>query len=183
MSGPPAAGKSTSARPLADALGYPLLCMDEVKEQLADAIGPGAIAITDELGDAAVRQLLASARELLSHGISVVLEGFFQSNRYSSDFADLAKMADAVLVHLLADDSVLKYRYEMRALRNERHWIHGDTEKIGTLEAELPEHMAKRLNLNIPHIVIDTTRESMDITATAHLIRQTRKHQMQENLA
>lgn len=157
--------------------------MDDVKEQLADAIGPGATAIADELGDAAVRHLLACARELLAHGISVIVEGFFQSDRYSSDFAKLADRADSVLVHLLAEDAVLKRRYESRALRGERHWIHGDEEKLPTLSPNLPPHMAERLRLDIPLIVIDTSEEQVDIAATVALIRQSRNLHMHEQTA
>lgn len=148
--------------------------MDTVKEQMADAIGPNAAMIANELGDAAVRQLLACAKELLSRGISVVVEGFFQSDRYSTEFAELASHADSVLVHLMAEDAVLKHRYEKRALDGVRHWIHGDKNKLGTLTPELPAYMAARLNLDIPQIVIDTTTYEMDVQATSRLIQQAR---------
>lgn len=148
--------------------------MDAVKERIADAIGPEATALSDDLGDAAIKQLLTLARELLEAGTDVIVEGFFQSNRYSPDFAELTTMADAVLLHFLADDAVLKNRYENRALAGERHWIHGDTEKLGSLSPELPPYMAERLQLTIPQIVIDTTNHSVDIDSTVQLIRQSR---------
>ena len=150
--------------------------MDDVKERLGDAIGAGATAISDELGDAAVHQILSLAKNLLESGIDVVVEGFFQSNRYSADFASLALGAESVLIHLQAEDSVLKKRYEDRAMRDERHWIHGDADKIGTLKPELPEYMAERLQLDVPQIVIDTTREQIDISAVVQLILRTSIH-------
>lgn len=146
--------------------------MDVVKEQLADAIGPSASVIADELGEAAVRQLISTAQELLSHGIDVIVEGFFQSDRYSKDFAELAQHADSLLIHLSADDSVLKHRYETRALAGDRHWIHGDIKKLPTLTPELPEHMAARLHLDIPTIVIDTSSHPLDIVSTLAFIRE-----------
>lgn len=40
ISGAPASGKTTLARPLADALGWPLLSKDRIKETLYDELGP-----------------------------------------------------------------------------------------------------------------------------------------------
>lgn len=148
--------------------------MDTVKEQMADAIGPGAVALAEQLGDAAVRQVLASARELLAAGMDVIVEGFFQSDRYSAAFVELTSHADSVLVHLMAEDSVLKHRYEVRAFSGVRHWIHGDTDKLPTLQPELPVYMASRLQLDVPQIIIDTTNRGMDVAATAQLIQQIR---------
>lgn len=154
--------------------------MDDVKERLADAIGPDALAIADQLGDAAVKQVTTVTHELLTHGMSVVVEGFFQSDRYSHDFAVLTHLADSVHVHLRADDSILKHRYEQRALQDARHWIHGDREKLGTLKPELPEYMAEPLHLGIPQLVIDTTHHSVDIPATVSLILHTLQSRLPE---
>ena len=41
VSGPPGAGKTTLARPLARALGFALLSKDDIKEPLFDVLGPG----------------------------------------------------------------------------------------------------------------------------------------------
>lgn len=165
---------------MADALGYPLLCMDDVKERLADAIGPAASEYTDLLGDAAVRAVIETAQELLEHGQSVIVEGFFQSDRYSADFAPLTAVADSVLVHLRADDAVLKDRYEQRALEEVRHWIHGDRQNLPSMTPELPAYMAKRLHLDIPQLIIDTTQQPVDVSATVSLILRELQPQLSE---
>lgn len=155
---------------MAREIGFALLCMDEIKERLADAIGPEAANMNDELGRASVHQIIAIAAEMLRSGQSVVIEGFFQSDLYSSDLSTITPLANAVLVHIRADDAVLKKRYEARALEDERHWVHGDREKLGTLKPQLPAYMAEPLHLDIPVITLDTSREALDITGLARRI-------------
>lgn len=154
-----------------------------MKERLADAIGPDARAIVSDFDDAAVQVLTTTAAELLRNGRDVIVEGFFQSDRYSETLASLTSRADSVLIHLLASDAELKHRYETRALEGQRHWIHGDTEKIGTLLPELPEYMAKMLNLTIPQIIVDTTERPLDINAIVQLIQESRVDDSHRNCA
>ena len=142
-----------------------------MKERLADAIGRDAMTFADALGDAAVLETIAIAHELLLRGQSVIVEGFFQSDRYSADFEPITTIANSVLVHLHAEDSVLKERYEKRALRGVRHWIHDDLQKLPNLQPRLPAHMAEPLDLKIPQLIIDTTHRMVDIPGTVILIR------------
>lgn len=157
--------------------------MDDVKENLADTIGPGAVAFADALGNAAVHEIIASAQELLEQGRDVIVEGFFQSSLYSRDFAQLTFMANSVLLHLHADDSALKHRYEQRTLREVRHWIHGDRDKLPSLTPELPTYTAERLHLDVPQLIIDTSQRPVDISATAGLIMRELRPQFTEQSA
>jgi AAA domain len=64
VTGPPASGKTTLARPLAHHLGVPLLGKDTIKEALFDTLGTGDRAWSRRLGAASYAVLLALAREL-----------------------------------------------------------------------------------------------------------------------
>ncbi|MCA9833190.1 MAG: AAA family ATPase [Thermomicrobiales bacterium] len=163
MSGPPAAGKTTHARPLAAALGYPLFAMDPIKEGLADAIGREALAIADALSAASVHHLLAIANEVITSGGDVMVEGFFRSGDFDHLFAPLVQRSRAVLIHLWADDLLLKDRYEQRALAHQRHWIHGDEARIGTLQPKLPEDLRAPLDLGVPRIFVNTSAGFADV--------------------
>ena len=55
VTGPPASGKTTLARPLARHLGLPLLGKDTIKEALFDALGTGDRAWSRRLGRPAMR--------------------------------------------------------------------------------------------------------------------------------
>src|SRR5205085_1605647 len=63
VSGPPGSGKSTIASVLAARFALPLLAKDSVKEILFDTIGAPGIAASRRLGEAAIRTLLAIARD------------------------------------------------------------------------------------------------------------------------
>ncbi len=171
VSGPPAAGKSTSAPLLAHALGMPLFSIDGTKEQLADVIGERALAWADELGDAAMRHVVQVAQELLAARNNVMIEGFMRHGPSEPLLAPLAELADTVLVHMYAADLILKDRYETRAVLPERHWIHGDIAKLGTLLPELPADMAAPLELGIPRIFVDTTAAAVPVAQVAALVR------------
>jgi predicted kinase len=64
VTGPPASGKTTLARPLAHLLGLPLLGKDTIKEALFDTLGTGDRAWSRRLGAASYAVLLALARQL-----------------------------------------------------------------------------------------------------------------------
>ena len=64
VTGPPAAGKTTLAGPLAAALGLPLIGKDLIKEALFDALGTGDRAWSRRLGAASFEVLYAVASTL-----------------------------------------------------------------------------------------------------------------------
>ena len=171
VSGPPGAGKSTLARPLATSLNLPLLEKDQVKERFADALGEHAANISSNIGLAAVKQIIATADELLRAGHGVILESFFHKGVSEEDLAPLLKQSRAVLVHVLADDELLISRFERRVSDPDRHPIHNDGDRLGDLRQYLTEGVADILDLDCPHIVIDTTYGPVDPEEVAFMVR------------
>lgn len=171
VSGPPGAGKSTLARPLARALNLPLLEKDRVKERFADALGDHAESISSNIGLAAVKQIIATADELLRSGNGVILESFFHKGISEQDLAPLLQNSRAVLVHVLADDELLISRFERRVSDPERHPIHKDGDRLSDLKRYLAEGVADILELDCPHIVIDTTYGPVDPEEVAFMVR------------
>jgi predicted kinase len=77
MTGPPAAGKTTIARAVADRLGWPLVAKDPIKETLAEALDVRGRAASQRLGVATFDVLFHVLDELLRAGVSTVAEGNF----------------------------------------------------------------------------------------------------------
>jgi predicted kinase len=172
ISGPPGAGKSTLARPLATALALPLIAKDEIKERFADAIGPTSQAFSTALGLAAVQELYAVAAELLRVQHGVVIESFFHKGRAEVDISPLLPYSRPVLIHVRADDAVVLARYERRLQDPDRHPIHNAPNRLGQLRHYLLEGVCDPLALDIPRIVIDTTYGPIDAEEVAFMVHE-----------
>src|SRR5688572_14123159 len=72
--GPPGAGNTTLAAPLARALGLPLVARDDLKEALYGDLGTGDVEWTRRLGRASFTLLFLVASRVLAAGTSVVVE-------------------------------------------------------------------------------------------------------------
>ena len=77
ISGPPAAGKTTLAGPIARGLGLPLLAKDTIKEAVVDALGFDSVDRSRELGRAAFVVLYGLAETQLEVGAGAVVEANF----------------------------------------------------------------------------------------------------------
>ena len=122
VSGPPGAGKTTLARPLARALGFALLSKDDIKEPLYTALGHTGF-------DAeASRRVGAASWEILwalaPHIPRLVLESNFHPN---SDYerGRLAALDGAIVeVHCRCPPAEVARRFAERAARPGHHPAH-----------------------------------------------------------
>jgi predicted kinase len=172
LSGPPASGKTTLARPLARELGMPLLAKDAIKERIADALGPAATGISGPIGLAAILTLYDTANEILGAGQSVLLESFFHHGRAEQDLAPRVEMADTVLVQCTADPDILLRRYAGRIGAAGRHVIHNDAHRADDLRAYLGNGTTDPLDLPVPRVVVDTTTTFPDPVDVADRVQE-----------
>jgi predicted kinase len=153
ISGPPAAGKSTLAGPLAAELGLALIAKDRIKETLHDALGRAAgsdLVWSQRLGAAAMELLWALALD----APAVVLEANFWPGDVRLEARMRALDTVPVEVHCQCPIDECLRRYAER--QSSRHPVHVDSAaSSGT--SETFARSARPIGLG-PVITVDTTR-------------------------
>ncbi len=174
VSGPPAAGKTTIAVPLAAELGFTLLAKDRIKETLHESLagggGPASPAGPGEGLDLAwSRRLGAASMELLwalaADAPAVVLEANFYTDdpRARGHLAALA--ANPVEVFCQCPEEEYLRRYAERA--GTRHAAHVDSARSRLAEGFVRSSRPFGLG---PVITVDTTRP-VEVPALVREIR------------
>lgn len=164
VSGAPGAGKSTLARPLAAALGMPLLSKDVVKETLFDVLGNVA---DDDLDSS--RRLGAAAMTLLwrlaAECPAVVLEANFRAGSVLERGRVQALSPLPVEVYCRVPPEIAAKRYSERGASNAHHLVH----VVRTIAPEALDEFQEPFGFG-PVIEVDTTTP-VDVTAIAGEVR------------
>jgi hypothetical protein len=165
VSGPPGAGKSTLAEPLAARLGLPLLAKDIIKEALGDALDLHGPDWTRALS----RASWAAMWELAANG-SAVIEGNF-----SAPAIEPLRAIDATLVEVFCRCplATCRDRYIDRFAAGRRHRVHVPGEPPLTFFAPFDEP------LQIGPVVEVRTDEPVDLDAVVERVR----HHLVDDLA
>jgi adenylate kinase family enzyme len=161
VSGPPGAGKSTLARPIADQLQLPLIAKDAIKEALMDVLGyPTSVEESRTLGRAAVMAMLNVAAA--SHAGAVLDSTFFP---YA--FVQLRALPGPLVeVHCRCPREVAIARYTARS--HGRHAGHLDAQRQ---PGELWNEGNTRPTGIAPAVLVDTTT-TVDVVAVVSQINE-----------
>lgn len=163
VSGAPGAGKTTLARPLAQALAFPLFSKDLIKEVLFDALGGplGDVDHSRKLGGAAMELLWA----LAGQAPHAVLEANFRP-RSDYERSRIARLGGRVVeVHCRCSPDEAARRFAERAASPEHHGAHAWT----SIPPEVLAEYDGPLGVG-PVIEVDTTT-SVDVEGVADQVR------------
>jgi predicted kinase len=168
VSGPPASGKTTIARPLAEALGYALLTKDDIKESLFTSLKgpPDDLVYSRQIGSAAMDLLWV----LAAHCPEVVLEANFRTGSACEREQVTALLgrpgARLVEVHCRIPLDEAARRFAQRAREERHHPAHALKEISLDQLAEYSQPFALA-----PVISLETT-QVVDVAALANQIRE-----------
>jgi predicted kinase len=152
VTGPPGSGKSTIADRVRARTGLPLVAKDSIKELLGEELDVTTATDSKRLGSAVFRLMGDLMRELLEHGVSLVIEGNFAVGYPLFDDLPPARV---IQVHVGAPREVLLER--MRTRDAERHPVHYDAEAMDEITARLDRGEWEPLPLEGELIRIDTS--------------------------
>jgi predicted kinase len=166
VSGLAASGKTAVARPLALALGIPLISKDAIKEALFEALGFGGWAWSKTLSRAADAAMVRVAQDL----DAAVLDNFWYAETAEELLAPLPQPMVEVFCHCDPDVALERFR------RRGRHPGHADQEHPVELQRASFLDRSEKLPLQTlgPVVEVDTERP-VDIASLAARVLEAAK--------
>jgi predicted kinase len=150
-------GKTTLAHKLAEAVGCPAICRDEIKEGMVHT-APGFVAGPgDELTMRTLPVFFDVLTLLLGAGVTTVAEAAFQDRVWRPRLEPLRSLARLRIVHCVVDADVAFQRSLRRRAQSPLRRAHADPGPGEAAERALRHNAFDRVAIDAPWIEVDTT--------------------------
>lgn len=162
MSGPPGAGKTTLAYALADALGWPAVCRDAMKERMAATEADAGRIAHDELDLRTLEAFFGRIGELVRSGTDLVAEAAFQDRLWRPNLEPLIAggLTRLRVIRCVVDPEVARLRIIRRADEEPSRAAHADDAFLRRIaRGERPIESWVPIALDVPSLIVDTTND------------------------
>ena len=150
-------GKTALAHKLAEAVGCPAICRDEIKEGMVHT-APGFVAGPgDELTMRTLPVFFDVLTLLLGAGVTTVAEAAFQDRVWRPRLEPLRSLARLRIVHCVVDADVAFQRSLRRRAQSPLRRVHADPGPGEAAERALRHNAFDRVAIDVPWIEVDTT--------------------------
>lgn len=157
VSGPMGSGKTTLAHRIAQAVGCPAICRDEIKEGMAHT-APGFVpGVGDELTRRTLPVFFGVLDLLLRAGVTTVAEAAFQDHVWRPRLEPLRDLARIRIVHCTVDADVAFRRSLRRGEANPLRAAHADPGPGDAARSAQAHRAFDRMSVAAPWIEVDTT--------------------------
>lgn len=173
VTGPPASGKTSIARDLAERLRVPFVSKDMFKETLYEQLGSGD-ELEPQIERAGLELLYRVVEAQLSAGVSVMAESNFDADSDLGPLRRLQREHDARLVQVYCtrEKEQLLEHFVERIEEGDRHPGHGDEpEDAPEVERKLEEGVWDPLDLPGELMEVDRDADGFSIDEVAERVR------------
>jgi predicted kinase len=168
ISGPPGAGKTTLAHALAERLGCPAICRDEIKEGMVLAAGPDfGPEDHDPLNWRTLEAFFAVLETLIRAEVSMVAEAAYQDRLWRPGLGPLLPWAKLLIIRCHVSVELARTRQQDRLANDPRRTAHADAAHLAILGNAPPGDGFDWPSLDVPALDLSTASDLATAVDTA----------------
>ena len=156
VSGPMGSGKTTLAHRLAESVGCPAICRDEIKEGMVHTTSGFVARPSDELTMRTLPVFFGVLELLLRAGVTTVAEAAFQDPVWRRGLAPVLGLARLRIVHCVVAADVAFQRTLRRRDENPLRRAHADPGPRDATDHARFHKAFDRISVDAPWIEVDT---------------------------
>jgi predicted kinase len=158
VSGSPGSGKTTLAHQIAQALGCPAICRDEIKQGMVQADSAYEPSLGDPFNWRTLTAFFDVLGVLLRAGVTVVAEAAFQDKLWRPNLEPLADLAQIRVIRCTVDAAIAHDRIARRAEDSAHRAAHADQDLLKAIAAgQQSLDSFVPISLDVPILTVDTT--------------------------